>query len=104
MQQGTIDLTIDLFDEELHLTEVPYTVEVEQDAGCRTFRNGDPGVPPTVTADVTLDWSMKDAVEAVETWFREDGRTVPDWVQRRARAIQEAITEELNRLLWEGRI
>lgn len=104
MISGTTELTIDLHDNEITLAEVPYTVEIDRDEGCRTYRNGDPGHPPTVSADVVLDWSMKDAVEAVETWFREDGRTVPDWVQRRARAIQEAITEELNRLLWEGRI
>lgn len=104
MIQGTVDLTIEVCDHELRLTEVPYTAEIERDAGCRTYRNGDPGHPPTISADVTLDWSREEAVESVEALFGERGRTVPEWVRRQAKAIQDAITEELNRLLWEGRI
>lgn len=104
MTHGTTDLTIRMYGHELRLAEVPYTLEVDTDAGLWAYPNGDPGHPPTISADITLDWSREEAVESVEAFFGERGRTVPKWVRRQAEAIQDAITEELNRLLWEGRI
>lgn len=97
-------MTITFGGEEFLLEDVPYTVEEEQDPGCWTHRNGDPGEPGLLTADVTLDWDQADAVEALEASCDQEGRAVPEGTYRAPGAVLGIIRAELERLLWDGRV
>jgi hypothetical protein len=100
--RGIVDITIKVGRCRVTLMDVPYYRNEGYDPGCRTLTNGDPGYPPSDSYLVTVEWSAKEAVDAVVESLQDDGRHVPLGIERRAWRILDAIQEEVGAQVCGG--
>jgi hypothetical protein len=92
--EGTIEVLVDVGADEIALT-VDYRIDESRDAGVRTCRNGDPGVPSSCERSVSLINSNRELLEMVREVCAESRLAPPDsaMIPRIRQRIKDYILE-----------
>lgn len=96
---GTKSLTLEHNGIQIELEDVPFTGTYEHDPGIHTHPNGDPGDPPTTDWEVWTDWTEREVLTAIRTWFEDGDEPLPAWALAEAGVLLEKVNEQLNKAL-----